>query len=80
MQLLTQAQARAVANAMAHLNNVGAVLHARIPVDSGMRVLHVKQYMTDEINVLEGDVHGEQFGGITERYLNQAEFLGAYGV
>lgn len=76
-KILTQAQAKAVAEAMAYLNNVGAVLHVRF---LGNDTVHVKEYLTDEVNVWQGDPEGNWTGGKVERYSDQAEFLRAYDI
>lgn len=78
-KLLTQTQAETVYNAMVMLNNVTGCLHARLL--TGDTVIHVKEYITDEINVWHGDANGhpmKPYG--TERYANQREFACAYGI
>lgn len=84
-KLLTEAQAKAVYEAMATLNNVGGLLHCRI-INEDETAVHVKEYLTDEVNVWLGDCIDEhkrlKVRGHTqeERYANQKEFASAYGV
>jgi hypothetical protein len=78
-KILSPMQAANVFNAMCELNNIGAHLHARILTPN--HIVHVKEYLTDEVNVWIGDASGNPLGdkGV-ERYANQSEFRDAYGL
>lgn len=84
--ILNTAQAKAIQSAMVALNDVNTLLYARILQPSaianheyGSVIIHVKEYLTDEINVWHGDVHGNfANGGCMERFASQDAFFKAY--
>ena len=77
--LLNEAQAKAVADAMIALNNVGARAHIRLR-EAGRR-LHVQEYLDGEVYVFFGDMAGNCTDAHTlERYRSQNDFFAAYGV
>jgi hypothetical protein len=81
-KILSAMQAANVFNAMCELNNIGALIHARLfdTKTPGLYV-HVKEHMTDEVNVWDGDSNGHPCGQCRmERYTNQSEFRDAYGL
>ncbi len=78
-KLLTQEQASAIAAAMAHLKNVCGVLDARILVDGGKHVLHVKEYMMGHVDVWKDAGAGGAVGCV-EVYASQTAFMRAYEV
>lgn len=77
--ILTNTQAEAVANAFAHLNNVGGRLHARIATHDPRTVIHVAEGPDDRISVYSGDRIGNPCGP-HEAYKSQAAFTAAYGI
>lgn len=76
--ILNPSQAKAVYEAMRALNNVCAIAHVRI-LQADLSVIHVREYMTDQVQILEGDVHGNALGRV-EDYISQAEFAKAYSL
>lgn len=66
--ILTKAQAEAIANAMAHLNNVGGVC-GDLTLAEGIRV----QWLTS-VTVRDG------LSGPREEYKSQSAFATAYGL
>lgn len=75
--ILTKAEAGAVYRAMCELNNVSALLHARM-LRRDNTTTHVKEYTTDEISVWVGDVHGNPVDHKVERHAGQDAFKKAY--
>lgn len=77
MAMLTQAQADAVYRAMVALNNVGGIIHARLPLTGGVgrHLVVLEEVMTDDI-VVSLHVGGACQG--SERYVNQNAFAEAY--
>lgn len=84
MPVLTKAQAEIVYRAMCELNNLGAVVHVRMPQGDGT-VIHVKEYMTGEVNVWYGDACGNPVVTSNqplplERYSTQDSFRILHGL
>jgi hypothetical protein len=79
MSMLTQAQAESVFGAMVQLNNVGGILHARLPLAGGLgrHIIVMEEIMSDDI-VVSLYVGGANQG--SERYANQNAFAAAYGL
>lgn len=75
--ILSKSQAQAVYRAMCELNNVGGILNARFFGDL-KEFIHVKEYLTDQVQVYRGNQVGDPLGGPTENYTNQAAFAQAY--
>lgn len=84
--ILSLAQVEAVLGAMAHLNNVDATCHVRLPFPSEGKYhfIHVKEFMTDQLQIWVGDIVGNHLvcsqGYSVENYASQTEFAIAYGV
>jgi len=73
-RLLSEAQARGIADAMAHLNNIGGTLNTVIFMPNNTAVTVTAR---DAIGVIVTSMHG--FAEVTrERYATQAEFIAAY--
>lgn len=79
--ILNKAQAQAVYDAMCELNNVGGLLHCRINKDAAAWI-HVKEHMTDEINVWVGLAGATEWHPSQpfERFRNQNHFANDYAV
>lgn len=77
--ILTHAQAEAVFGAMVQLNNIGGIIHARIPIQGGVgrHIIVMEEIMSDDI-VVSVNVGGANQG--SERYVNQNAFAEAYGL
>ena len=86
LRLLTDSQACALYRAMAELNNIGARLHAYVPLSDKLHkfdVLHVVEYEDNTIHVFVGTVSGFRTDGAygtPERYDSQAHFANCYGI
>jgi hypothetical protein len=77
--ILTQAQADAVFGAMVQLNNIGGIIHARIPLTGGVgrHIIVMEEIMSDDI-VVSINIGGANQG--SERYTDQNAFAKAYGL
>lgn len=79
--LLNEHQARAVADAMAALNNVGARIHVIITPTSKNQFLHVKEHVSGMVQVWPGNLLGDcGITGLCEDYRTQNDFIAAYGI
>lgn len=78
--ILSTAAAIAIYNTAKELQSIGGLMHVRILLEKNtLSIVHVKEMLTDEINVWVGDAIGNPTESRLERYADWLEFARAYG-